>query len=48
MVSEAQSEGAAYGGDPIGPGLFHSIRRASGTKRGRNALILAGGLVIVV
>ncbi len=48
MVSEAQSEGAAYGGDPIGPGLFHSIRRASGTKRGRNALILAVGLVIVV
>jgi hypothetical protein len=45
MVSEAAD--CSYGGDPIGPGFFHSLRRSSGTNRGRHALILAVGVVIV-
>jgi hypothetical protein len=48
MVTEPQSTDPPYEGDPIGPGLFTSLRRASGTKRGRNALLLAAGIVVVV
>ena len=48
MVTEAQSTEEPYGGDPIGPGLFANLRRASGTKRGRQALLLAAGIVVVV
>jgi hypothetical protein len=47
MVSETQPSDCSYEGDPIGPGLFHTLRRVSGTKKGRHALILAVGLVIV-
>jgi hypothetical protein len=47
MVSETQPADCSYGGDPIPPGLFHTMRRASGTKRGRRALILAASLVVV-
>jgi hypothetical protein len=48
MVSEAQPADGAYGGDPIGPGFFASLRHASRTRRGRQVLILAVVLVIVV
>lgn len=48
MVSETQPAERSYGGDPIGPGFFRTLRRKSGTKRGRNALILAVGLAVVV
>jgi hypothetical protein len=48
MVTESQSTDGPYGGDPIGPGLFTSLRRASGTKRGRQALLLGVGIVMVV
>jgi hypothetical protein len=47
MVSETQTANGSYGGDPIGPGFFRSLRRTSGTRRGRDALILAVGLVLV-
>ncbi len=46
-MSETQTADRSYGGDPIGPGLLHTLRGASGTKRGRHALILAVGLVVV-
>jgi hypothetical protein len=46
MASEAQPVDAPYGGDPIGPGFFHTLRRTSGTKRGRHALIVGAGLVV--
>jgi hypothetical protein len=48
MVTEPQSTDAPYGGDPIGPGLFTSLRRAWGTKRGRRALLVGVGIVVVV
>jgi hypothetical protein len=48
MVTERQSTEALYEGDPIGPGLFTSLRRVSGTKRGRNGLLLTAGAVVVV
>jgi hypothetical protein len=48
MVTERQSTDAPYGGDPIGPGLLASLKRISGTRRGRNAMLLAGGVVAVV
>jgi hypothetical protein len=48
MVTERQSTDAPYEGDPIGPGLFSSLRRAWGTKRGRRALLLGAGIVVVV
>ena len=48
MVSEVQSTDGSYGGDPIGPGLFTSLRRSWGTKRGRHALVLAAGVVVIV
>jgi hypothetical protein len=47
-VTEAQSTEPPYGGDPIGPGLFTILRRAAETKRGRRALFLAAGTVVVV
>jgi hypothetical protein len=46
-VGEAQPADCSYGGDPIGPGFFRTLRRSSGTKRGRHALILAVGLLVV-
>jgi hypothetical protein len=48
MVNRTQPADLPYGGDPIGPGFFHTLRRASGTKRGRHAVILAGAVVVVV
>ena len=48
MVTERQSTDAPYEGDPIGPGLFTGLRRVSATKRGRNALLLAAGVVVVI
>jgi hypothetical protein len=48
MVSETESTDGPYGGDPIGPGLFASLRRASGTKRGRQALLIGAGIFVVV
>jgi hypothetical protein len=48
MVTEAQSKDSPYGGDPIGPGLITRLRRAWGTKRGRQALALAAGVVVVL
>jgi threonine/homoserine/homoserine lactone efflux protein len=48
MVPEGQSTDTPYGGDPIGPGLFTSLRRVSGTKRGRSALLLAVGILVIL
>ncbi len=48
MVTEAQSMDGPQGGDPIGPGLRTSLRRVWGTRRGRQALALAAGIVVVV
>jgi threonine/homoserine/homoserine lactone efflux protein len=48
MMTGAQSTEEPYVGDPIGPGLFANLRHASGTKRGRQALLLAAGIVVVV
>jgi hypothetical protein len=48
MVTGAQSTEEPYQGDPVGPGLFAILRRVSGTKRGRQALLLAAGVVVVV
>jgi hypothetical protein len=48
MVSEAQPADGSYEGDPIGPGLFASLRRVSRTRKGRQVLILAVALLIVV
>ena len=48
MVTERQSTDAPYEGDPIGPGLLTSLRRISGTRRGRNSILLAAGVVVVV
>ena len=48
MVSETQSTDGPKEGDPIGPGFFLSLRRASGTKGGRYAVILAAGIVVVI
>ncbi|HEY1652239.1 MAG TPA: hypothetical protein VGG09_10190 [Acidimicrobiales bacterium] len=47
-MTEPQSTDAPYEGDPIGPGFFTSLRRASGTKRGRRALLLAVATAVVV
>lgn len=48
MVTESQTTDAPYGGDPIGPGLFTSLRRATGTKRGRRVLLVGVGTLLVV
>ena len=48
MVTEAKSTDGPHGGDPISPGLFTSLRRVAATKRGRHALLLAVGIVVVV
>jgi hypothetical protein len=47
-VTGAQSREEPYQGDPVGPGLFATLRRVAGTKRGRQALLLAAGIVVVV
>ena len=44
-MSEVQPADRPYGGDPIGPGFLHTLRRSSGTKKRRHALIVAAGLV---
>jgi hypothetical protein len=47
MVSHVQPEDGAYAGDPIRPGFFANLLRASGTKRHRHVLILAAVLVVI-
>jgi hypothetical protein len=47
MVSETQPASSSYEGDPIGPGLFHTLRQWAESKRGGYAVILAVTIVIV-
>jgi hypothetical protein len=47
MVRDTRPSDGSYAGDPIRPGFFANLLRASGPKRRRHVLILAAVLVLV-